>query len=330
MQPPNQRIVVIGGSAGSGSAFLQILSAIPANSPIAIFVALHRTLIGGVDYVPSAMNGCRTLKASIARDGEIIEGGRIYVAPADQLLLIERSTVRLERLEPSPSRRDIDVLFESAALSHGSQVIGVLLSGMLSDGTAGFWHIRKHGGTTIAQAPTEAPYPSMPQSAMKDVPVDYCLPASEIGLKLRDLVESRAPKPTLKHGRILIVEDDYLISADLESQLRDLGYEVAAIAVSGEEALEKAASAAADVAIMDVRLRGTMKGTEAAMHLRERFQIPSIFLTAYSDLETLAAARASMPCALLSKPHHATELNFAIQLALNARENGRIPGENRS
>jgi CheY-like chemotaxis protein len=120
----------------------------------------------------------------------------------------------------------------------------------------------------------------------------------------------------------MIVEDEWLIASDLEAQLKDLGYEVVANVVSAEEALRSAASAAPDVAIMDIHLGGRMRGTEAAMHLRERFQIPSIFLTAYSDAETLTAAQPLLPCAFLAKPHHATELNVAIQLALNARASG--------
>jgi two-component system chemotaxis response regulator CheB len=320
VQTPHRKIIVIGGSAGSGAALRAILPAIPGDLRAAIFVMMHRTLIGGVDYVPIDLDRCGTFRAILPRDGEFLEDGRLYVAPVGWYLLIKRTVVRLERKLPGPSRNDIDRLFESAAISHGSDVIGVLLSGMLADGTAGLWDIRKHGGTTIVQDQTEAQCPSMPQSAMKDVPIDYCLRASEIGPLLRDLVRSSIPKPALKHGRIMIVEDDWLISADLEGQLNDLGYEVVANVVSGEEALSKAESMKPDVAIMDVRLVGTMKGTEVAIHLRERFRIPSIFLTAYCDMETLSAARSSMACAFLSKPHHASELNSAIQLALSGRE----------
>jgi CheY-like chemotaxis protein len=116
----------------------------------------------------------------------------------------------------------------------------------------------------------------------------------------------------------MIVEDECVIAADLEAQLIDLGYDVVANVVSGEEALDKARSALPEVVIMDVRLAGKMKGTEAASHLREQFQIPAVFLTAYADLETLSAASAAVPAAFLGKPHHVRELNFALQLALGA------------
>jgi chemotaxis response regulator CheB len=80
----------------------------------------------------------------------------------------------------------------------------------------------------------------MPRSAMEGVPVDYCLRTFEIGPKLLDLVSSSASKPAPRPGRIMIVEDDALISGDLERQLSDLGYQLSAVAVSGEEALRKA------------------------------------------------------------------------------------------
>jgi CheY-like chemotaxis protein len=165
----------------------------------------------------------------------------------------------------------------------------------------------------------------MPQNAMKDVPVDYCLRAEEIGPRLRELVEGSAQEPVFRVGRIMIVEDEFTIAADLEAQLTDLGYEVAASVVSGEDALERAAVLRPDVVIMDVHLAGKMRGTETASQLRDRFRIPTVFLTAYADLETLSAARACTPSGFISKPHRAAELNFAIQLALGANENDGHP-----
>lgn len=197
VRTPNRKIIVVGGSAGSGPAFRLILSAVPPNLRAAIFLVIHRTLIGGVDYVPSSLNRCATLEARLARNGEAIEDRRVYVAPVGQYLLIERTRVGLERILPGPSRNGIDRLFESAAISHGNQVIAVLLSGMMNDGTSGLWQVRKRGGTTIVQDPTEAQFPSMPQIALKDVPVDYCLRASEIAGKLWDLVQTPSPRPNL-------------------------------------------------------------------------------------------------------------------------------------
>ena len=320
---PNRNVIVIGGSAGSGNALREIFSANAWDLRAVTFVAIHRTRINGVDYLPSCLDRLGNGRAAIAQDGQVFEPGQIYVAPCEGHLLIDEHTLRIET--GGSSRNSIDALFQSAAVSHGSGVIGVLVSGMLTDGTAGFWQIRKHGGITISQDPSDAQYSSMPHNAMKDVPVDYCLRASEIGLKLKELVEGSAAEPIFRTGRVMIVEDDWLLAADLEMQLHDLGYDVVANVVSGEEALSRAPDVRPDVVIMDVRLAGKMKGTEAARDLRERFQIPTIFLTAYADLETLSAARAAAPYAFVAKPHHATELNFALQLALGPRDTRVVP-----
>jgi CheB methylesterase len=77
-------------------------------------------------------------------------------------------------------RPSIDPLFRSAAYTFGPQVIGVILSGMLDDGTAGLWLIKDRGGIAIVQEPEEALCPSMPRSALSQVRVDYRLPLSEI------------------------------------------------------------------------------------------------------------------------------------------------------
>jgi chemotaxis response regulator CheB len=196
----------------------------------------------------------------------------------------------------------------------------VLLSGMLRDGTAGCWEIRRLGGVTIAQDPNEAEYPSMPQSAMQGVPVDYCLHVAGIAVKLKELVAGVATPPASRAARVMIVEDEWLLASELERQLTDLGYTVVATVASGEQALGIASSATPDIALMDVGLAGRMKGTEAAVHLWEQFQVPIVFLTAHADQETLAAAQASMPYAFLAKPYNAGQLHSAMQLALGRRQ----------
>jgi len=89
----------------------------------------------------------------------------------------------------------IDPLFRSAAAAHGAHVIGVVLTGMLDDGTAGLIAIKKCGGLTIVQDPQNAAYPDMPQSAINNAVVDYCIPTTEMGPLLnkltKELIEQR-------------------------------------------------------------------------------------------------------------------------------------------
>lgn len=217
-------------------------------------------------------------------------------------------------------RSNVDSLFRSAASIYQNRVVGVLLSGMLSDGTAGFWEIRKRGGITIAQDPAEAPYPSMPASAMKETPVHYCLPISGIATKLVQLANEAAVAPTQSKPRILIVEDERIIAMNLEKRLTDLGYSVVASVSSGEAALNMVARASPDIALMDIHLSGKMRGTEAARILWEQFGIPIVYLTAYADDESINEAKPSMPYAYIVKPYLTAQIHLAIQLALDRRD----------
>jgi len=259
------------------------------------------------------------MEVMVAVDGEAFEHGHVYIAPPQTHMLVEPGKIRIEPFATGQRLTSVDALFQSAAKAYGDRVIGVLLSGMLQDGTAGCWAIRQRGGVTIAQDPNEAEYSSMPRTAMQEVPVDYCLRAQEIAAKLEDLIAGELTPPAAPTARIMIVEDEWLLASELERQLTELGYTVVAVESSGEEALAKAGVAKPDIAIMDVGLAGKIKGTDVATQLWEQFQVPIIFLTAHADQQTLAAAQSSMPYAFLAKPHHAGQLHSAIQLALGRR-----------
>jgi two-component system chemotaxis response regulator CheB len=117
---------------------------------------------------------------------------RIYVAPPDFHLLLEAGIVRITHgPKENRFRPAVDPLFRSAAFSYGNRVIGVILSGALDDGTAGLFTVKKHGGITIVQDPLDAEVSSMPESALREVSIDYCVPASEIA----DLLVSLSKEP---------------------------------------------------------------------------------------------------------------------------------------
>ena len=102
--------------------------------------------------------------------------------------------------------------------------------------------------------------------------------------------------------RILIVEDEAVVAMDLEDRLASLGYQLVDQAVSAEEAVRLTQEHRPDLVLMDIRLRGDMDGIAAAQAIHRRFQIPVIFLTAYSDDETLARAKLAEPFGYLLKP----------------------------
>lgn len=116
--------------------------------------------------------------------------------------------------------------------------------------------------------------------------------------------------------RLLVVEDEALIALALSSKLQTLGYEVCAIAATGRAALEKVAEFHPDLVLMDIRLPGGMNGIEAALRIREEYEIPVTYLTAYSDEETLAKARLAKPYGFLLKPFQERELRIGIEMAL--------------
>src|SRR5204862_2907014 len=117
--------------------------------------------------------------AAHAEDGEKFKIGRIYVAPPDFHLLIRDGEVGVTRgPKENGFRPAVDVLFRTAARSHGARVVGIVLTGGLDDGTVGLTHIKSEGGIAVAQDPTEAVFASMPRSAIDNVEVDYVVPVA--------------------------------------------------------------------------------------------------------------------------------------------------------
>jgi len=177
-------VVVVGASAGGVEALSAMLCDMPSSLPTVFFVVLHRSP-HRPSYLPLILERTSRLPAEHPRDGEKIRPGRIYVAPPDFHLMVGEGVVRLSHgLKEHHNRPSIDSLFRSAAQVYGQRVIGVLLSGMLDDGVEGLKEIKKHGGLAIVQDPAGAGFPAMPQNALAQVEVDYCLPVT----KIRDLM----------------------------------------------------------------------------------------------------------------------------------------------
>lgn len=188
-------IIVVGGSAGSLEVMNAIVGGLPADLPAAVFVALH-TSPHSPGLVPEIFNHRGPLPASHARDGEPVMPGRIYVAPPDHHLLLEPGRVRVTRgPKENRFRPAVDPLFRSAALAYGPRVVGVILSGWLDDGAAGLWAVKVRGGTAVVQDPDGAFARSMPEAALRQVPVDCRLAVADIAPTLADLASLPAADP---------------------------------------------------------------------------------------------------------------------------------------
>lgn len=117
-------------------------------------------------------------------------------------------------------------------------------------------------------------------------------------------------------ARILIVEDEQITAEDLRDILTELGYDVLNVVSSAAEALAFAEKSPPDLALMDIQIKGPMDGTQAARALRERFNIPVIYLTAHADRATLERAKLAEPLGYITKPFKQGELQASIEMAL--------------
>jgi PAS domain S-box-containing protein len=128
----------------------------------------------------------------------------------------------------------------------------------------------------------------------------------------------------LGDAKILVVEDERITAEDIKSGLEFAGYTVPAIVSSGEDAIEKAGELKPDLVLMDIKLKGEMDGIEAAGQIRVLYDIPVIYLTAYSDESTVQRAKVTEPSGyilkertgLIKKPFEESELHTAIEITL--------------
>jgi two-component system, chemotaxis family, protein-glutamate methylesterase/glutaminase len=187
-------IIVVGASAGGVPALQALVRNLPPDFQGTVFVVLHIPAYSDSE-LPAVLNHAGPLPATHPKDGETIEHGKIYVAPPDHHLLVEENRVMVKKgPKENRFRPSIDALFRSAAYVYGPRVIGIVLSGVLNDGTSGLWTIKRHGGIVIIQDPKDAEQPQMPLNVLEYVSVDHVLLSSQIGPLLQQLVKEPAPE----------------------------------------------------------------------------------------------------------------------------------------
>jgi len=195
-------IIVVGGSAGAVEVLKRIVDALPRDLGAAVFVVIHLPPTSP-GRLPDILQRRASIRIAWAEDGESIERGRVYVAPADRHLVLEDGHVRLTRApRVNHSRPAIDPLFRSAAFAYGPRVVGVVLSGRLDDGTAGLWVVQERGGIAIVQDPREATHPDMPRNALEYTVADHIVRSHAIAPLLTRLAADEvdanhaAPRPS--------------------------------------------------------------------------------------------------------------------------------------
>ena len=190
----NHHIITIGTSAGGVQALRTLLKQIPPKFPASIYIVLHLSNEAASNLAAVLKKSAR-LPIGFAEDKQAIELGRIYLAPPDFHLMLERGRVRVIRgPRENRMRPAVDPLFRSAAVAYRSYVTGIVLTGMLDDGTAGLEAVKACGGMAIVQDPADAEYSSMPKSAIANVEVDHIVSLKDIPPLL---IERVCQKPSM-------------------------------------------------------------------------------------------------------------------------------------
>ena len=124
----------------------------------------------------------------------------------------------------------------------------------------------------------------------------------------------------MANSKVMIVEDESIISLHIKGSLLRLGYSISGVAASGEAALRKIETTPPDLVLMDIHLKGDMNGIEVSKKIESDFQIPVIYLTANADSVTFQEAKQTSPHSYIIKPFQEKELGMAIELALHQHQ----------
>ncbi|HET6255687.1 MAG TPA: chemotaxis protein CheB [Puia sp.] len=184
-----ERLLVIGGSAGSLQVILAVLSAVGRGSPMPVLVVLHRNV--GFESTLEHLIFARTgISIKEVEEKEPLYKGTVYLCPADYHVLVEAD--RSFSLDYSErvnfSRPSIDVSFRSAADVYGPGLMALLLSGGNADGVEGMQYVQERGGVTVVQDPATAEVPYMPQHAVTRMSPDHILPTDVLPGFIRNWV----------------------------------------------------------------------------------------------------------------------------------------------
>lgn len=184
-------VVVVGASAGGMNALIEFVGQLNPDMDAAVFIVMHLSRTSISDFLKIRLQPCTQLVCEIALEGAIIKKGHIYISSPNLHLLVKKERIMLGcGPEENRWRPSIDVLFRSAAAAYSTRAIGVVLTGLLDDGTVGMLAIKRSGGTCIVQDPNEAEYPDMPLSVLGNMEVDYCISLAKMGEVIAGIVQT--------------------------------------------------------------------------------------------------------------------------------------------
>ena len=167
-------VIVIGASAGGHRALREILTNFAAEMPAEIVILLHMP-VDSPGHLKESLGQFSRLPIIEVENQEPLRQGFIFIPPPGWSATLSCGMITVEHGIGGVPASTINHLFASAAQSYGHHVIGVILTGLLRDGTEGLRAVHEAGGLTIVQDPGEAQYPDMPANAMENLPVTFCL-----------------------------------------------------------------------------------------------------------------------------------------------------------
>jgi two-component system CheB/CheR fusion protein len=211
-------IVAVASSANDLEAVSELLSALPADYSAAFIIVVQHLNAGRERLLAEALANRTILPVMLAHDGVVAEQDHVYLIPASNTLTM---TGRRIRVTPNAGKLDHpgDILFTSLAKELGASAIGVVLSGGGSDGSLGIRAIKQGGGTTFAQYPGSARFPSMPICAIETGCVGFVLRPNEIARGLTRLSRHAVPLASVA-GSVLVIDEKRNSAEAMALQMR--------------------------------------------------------------------------------------------------------------
>ena len=182
-------IVGIGLSIGGIDPLCEILSRVPDKVNAAFLIIQHLDPAYR-SRLAERLQNFTTIKVDVAKHAQLIECNHVYVLAEGQMMTIKDGTILLRnRNHDETVNKAVDIVFKSMALDLGNRAISVILSGLDGDGSLGATQINQRGGITIAQLPSSAKFPSMPESAISSGQTHFVLSPKEIARILTEIIK---------------------------------------------------------------------------------------------------------------------------------------------
>jgi two-component system chemotaxis response regulator CheB len=199
----NRDILAIGTSAGGVEALRFLAGHLPRELPASVLVTIHMPSQARSE-LDAVLGRTGPLPAQFAGDGDVLQKGRIYIAPPNRHLIVDGLRLALgEGARENNTRPAIDPMLRSAAVCCGARTVGVVLTGTLGDGASGLWAVKQAGGISVVQDPSDAEFPEMPRTALNRAKPDHVVRLADMPALLDVLAQQPAGKakpvpPSLK------------------------------------------------------------------------------------------------------------------------------------